>query len=204
MKFTLPLLPYAYDALEPYIDERTMEIHHTRHHQTYIDNLNAALAPYPELQQKTIEQLMIELDACPQVVRTTIQNNGGGHFNHSFFWKLMKKNGGGEPKGAIKKVIEDSFITFQAFQESFNKAAKEVFGSGWAWACLNKEGKLVVLSMPNQNCPLSQGLHPIMGLDVWEHAYYLLYQNKRPDYIQAWWHVINWDQVMHEYALFTE
>lgn len=200
MEFTLPSLPYQYGALEPYIDCMTMEIHHTKHHQAYINNLNAALANHPELQNKSISQLMIDLPTLPSSVFTAVQNQGGGHFNHSFFWPLMKKNGGGEPQGSFKAAILESFGTFQAFQDSFNKSAREVFGSGWAWACLDQSGKLVVLSTPNQNCPLSDGLHPVMGLDVWEHAYYLLYQNKRPDYINAWWNVINWEQVEENYT----
>lgn len=195
MKFTLPPLPYAYDALEPHIDAMTMEIHHTRHHQAYINNLNAAIESEPSLSGKSLEDLLINLDAIPASVRTTVRNNGGGHYNHSMFWKLMRPNGGGEPHGKVAELITKHFGTFAAFQEEFNAKAKTVFGSGWAWACIDKDGKLVVIALPNQDCPISQGLQPILCLDVWEHAYYLKYQNKRPDYITAWWHVINWDQV---------
>jgi Fe-Mn family superoxide dismutase len=199
MAYTLPKLLYAYDALEPYIDARTMEIHYTKHHQAYIDNLNKALDQYPELYKKKLENLLANLAALPEAIRTAVQNNGGGHENHSFFWLLMKKNGGGEPRGEIGNAIKKTFGSFDAFQEQFNNAAKTRFGSGWAWLSLDKNGKLVVSSTANQDTPISQGMKPIMGLDVWEHAYYLKYQNKRPDYINAWWNVINWDFIEETY-----
>lgn len=199
-KYELPKLPYAYDALEPYIDARTMEIHYTKHHQGYINNLNAALEKYPELQQKTLTELLENLDHIPAAVRTAVRNNGGGHYNHSLFWKIMKKDGGGKPKGAMLDMINSNFVTFESFQQQFNDLAKTVFGSGWAWLCVDKHDRLTLTSTVNQDCPISQELKPILGLDVWEHAYYLKYQNKRPDYITAWWHVINWEQVDENYA----
>lgn len=195
MKFVLPPLPYAYDALEPYIDAMTMEIHHTKHHQGYVNNLNAAIEKEPSLAGKSLDYLLTHLDEVPESVRTAVRNNGGGHYNHSMFWKLMKKEGGGLPTGRVAELIAKYFGSFEAFQEEFNSKAKTVFGSGWAWACIDKDGKLVIVATSNQDCPISQGLQPILCLDVWEHAYYLKYQNKRPDYITAWWHVINWDQV---------
>lgn len=198
--YVLPPLPYAYDALEPHIDARTMEIHYTKHHQAYIDNFNKALEQYPVLQEKTLEEILKDLDAVPEEVRLTVRNNAGGHYNHSFFWPLMSPNGGGDPKGPIAQEIVKHFGTFAEFKDAFNAKAKSVFGSGWAWLCLDKANKLVVIATPNQDCPLSQGLIPIMGLDVWEHAYYLKYQNKRPDYITAWWNVVNWDKVNEHYT----
>jgi len=197
--FTLPTLPYTYDALEPYVDARTMEIHYTKHHQSYVDNLNAALKDYPELHKKTLCDLITDIDALPETIRTAVRNNGGGHFNHSFFWPIMKKNGGGKPTGELLKEIEKTFGSFEKMQEKFNAAAKKVFGSGWAWLCVDEEGALVVVSTPNQDCPLADDLQPILGLDVWEHAYYLKYQNRRPDYITAWWHVIDWSKVTEHY-----
>lgn len=197
--FTLPKLPYSYDALEPYIDAKTMEIHYTKHHQAYIDNLNAALKDYPALQKKTLEDLLENIDELPEAIRTAVRNNAGGHFNHSLFWLLMKKNGGGKPKGNVAKLIKEKFGSFENCQTEFNAAAKKVFGSGWAWLAIDGDGKLVGISSPNQDAPLMGGLQPILGLDVWEHAYYLKYQNRRPDYINAWWHVVNWDQVEENY-----
>lgn len=199
MPFTLPPLPYAFDALEPYIDAKTMEIHHDGHHAAYVNNLNKALESYPELEKKSVDELVASLATLPEAVRTAVRNNGGGHANHSMFWLMMQKNGGGQPKGPVADAIKKEFLTFEQFQEKFNAAAKSVFGSGWAWLCVDKEGKLVVVPTPNQDSPLTQGMHPILGLDVWEHAYYLKYQNKRPDYIGAWWHVINWDYVEDHY-----
>lgn len=193
--FKLPPLPYAYDALEPYIDARTMEIHYTKHHQGYVDNLNAALEKHPELFKKSLAELVSNLNSLPEDVRTAVRNQGGGDFNHTFFWPLMKKNGGGEPKGKVGDEIKKSFGSFSAFQEQFNNAAKSRFGSGWAWLSINQQGNLVVTSTANQDTPLAESLKPLLGLDVWEHAYYLKYQNKRVDYIAAWWHVINWDTV---------
>jgi Fe-Mn family superoxide dismutase len=197
--FVLPPLPYAYDALEPYIDARTMEIHYTKHHQAYIDNLNAALKDLPEWQKKSLLEIIQSIDKLPKEIQTTVKNNAGGDFNHSFFWPLMKKNGGGNPKGELAKAIDKKFGSFEKFQEEFNAAAKKVFGSGWAWLVLDKNGQLLVISTPNQDPVMLQGFKPVLGLDVWEHAYYLKYQNKRPDYISAWWHVVNWDQAEHNY-----
>lgn len=197
--FSLPQLPYAFDALEPYIDAKTMEIHYTKHHQGYIDNLNAALKDYPDLQKKTLEELIESGDSLPEAIRTAVRNNAGGHFNHSLFWPLMKKNGGGKPRDQVAKLINEKFGSFEYFQNEFNTTAKKVFGSGWAWLAIDNNGKLVSLSTPNQDATLMNGLKPIFGLDVWEHAYYLKYQNRRPDYINAWWNVINWDQVEENY-----
>lgn len=201
MIYRLPPLPYDYGALEPYIDAMTMEIHYTKHHQAYIDNLNKALENQPELQEKTLAELLQNINALPESVRTAIRNNGGGHYNHSLFWPLMKKNGGGEPKGRTKDLINKTFGNFNTFQERFNAASKSVFGSGWAWLCVAPNGEIKIVPLPNQDSPLSHNMHPIFGLDVWEHAYYLKYQNRRPDYINAWWHVVNWEQVEENYAL---
>ncbi len=201
--FKLPPLPYSYDALEPYIDAQTMEIHYTKHHQAYVNNLNAALENYPALQKKSLEDLIESLETLPEAIITAVKNNAGGHFNHSLFWLLMKKNGGGNPKGHIAQAIKQKFGSFDVFKTQFNEAAKKVFGSGWAWLALDKEGDLVGVATPNQDALLMAGLQPIMGLDVWEHAYYLKYQNRRPDYINAWWNVINWDQVEDNYRLLT-
>lgn len=197
-KFELPPLPYAYDALEPYIDRQTMELHHNKHHAAYVNNLNDALAKYPQYQTWTLEQLVTQYDQLPKDIATTVRNNAGGHINHSMFWLMMKKNGG-KPHEALLADIVKTFGSFEAFQEQFNKAAKTVFGSGWAWLCLDPQGKLVISTSANQDSPLKQGLTPILGLDVWEHAYYLKYQNKRVEYIDAWWQVINWDYVQALY-----
>ncbi len=199
VEYTLPALPYEYGALEPYIDTLTMEIHHTKHHQGYVNNLNKALQDHPELQKKSLEELLTSLETIPENIRTAVQNNGGGHFNHSMFWTLMKQDGGGEPKGKVGDAIKKRFTSFEAFQDEFTTTAKTVFGSGWAWLSIDKQGQLLISSTPNQDSPLSAGLTPILGLDVWEHAYYLKYQNKRPDYIAAWWLVINWEQVEENY-----
>ena len=198
--FTLPALPYAFDALEPHIDAKTMEIHHDRHHATYVANLNKILADTPELARNPpIEILLKKLDSTPEKVRTPLRNAAGGHYNHSLFWHLMKKNGGGEPKGDVAKAIETSFGNFNNFKTAFSEAATKVFGSGWAWLVLS-EGKLAIEPSPNQDTPLSAGRQPILGLDVWEHAYYLKYQNKRADYIAAWWNVVNWDYVAERFG----
>ena len=197
-KYKLPDLPYACDALEPYIDALTMEIHHNKHHQGYVNNLNEALENRPELQKIPLIQMLEDINKIPEDVRTAIRNNGGGHFNHSMFWTLMKKNGG-EPTGKIADEIKKTFGNFAAFKEIFNTNAKKVFGSGWSWLSLDKNGKLVATTTSNQDTPLAQGLTPIMGLDVWEHAYYLKYQNRRPDYINSWWNVVNWDQIEENY-----
>ncbi len=200
MAHELPKLPYGYEALEPHIDARTMEIHYTKHHQTYINNLNAALEKHPELQGKSVEDLLKDLNAIPEDIRTAVRNNGGGHLNHTMFWPMMGPNGGGEPKGEHAGAINSVFGSFANFRDQFSKAAAGRFGSGWAWLCVDKGGKLIITSTPNQDTPISDGLKPVLGLDVWEHAYYLKYQNRRADYISAWWNVVNWDQVAKNYA----
>lgn len=202
-KFELPPLPYAFDALEPYIDRQTMELHHGKHHAAYVNNLNAALAEHPQYQTWTLEQLVTQYDQLPSAIATTVRNNAGGHLNHSLFWQMMKPHGGGQPHDPVNADIIKTFGSFAAFQEQFNKAAKTVFGSGWAWLCFDKDKKLVISTTHNQDSPLKQGLQPLLGLDVWEHAYYLKYQNRRPEYIDAWWHVINWDYVQEQYEKYT-
>ena len=199
-EYTLPPLPYDYGALEPHIDARTMEIHHGKHHAAYVNNVNAALKDHPDHQGKTIEALISNLNALPEGIRTAVRNNGGGHANHSLFWQIMKPGGGGEPTGAIAQAITSGLGGFAAFKESFSKAAATRFGSGWAWLVVGKDGKLAVTSTPNQDSPIMDGLTPVLGLDVWEHAYYLKYQNRRPDYVAAWWNTINWDEVNRRYA----
>lgn len=200
MTFELPPLPYAEDALEPNIDARTMSIHHDKHHAAYTNNLNAALEGHADLAGKSIEALLANLDAIPESIRTTVRNNGGGFANHNLFWTVMGPNGGGQPSGALGDAIAAEFGSFDSFKEAFAKAAATRFGSGWAWLYVDKNGKLVVGSTPNQDTPLMDGNTPILGLDVWEHAYYLHYQNRRPDYIAAWWNVVNWDAVAANYA----
>ena len=195
MPFTLPALPYAYDALEPHIDARTMEIHHTKHHQTYVNNLNAALEKAPQLEGKSLDDLMRGISSVPEAVRTAVRNNGGGHWNHSMFWELMGPQKGGEPKGRLGEAIKSSFGDVTKFKEQFTAAGTGRFGSGWAWLIDEGNGKLSITSTPNQDNPSMEGKKAIMGLDVWEHAYYLKYQNRRPDYIAAWWNVVNWDAV---------
>jgi len=204
MELILPKLAYAYDALEPYIDAQTMEIHYAKHHQAYINNLVAALEKHPEFQATSVDSMLINLPAVPEDIRIAVRNNAGGHFNHSLFWKIMKKNGGGEPNGLVGAEIKKTFGSFVEFQNIFNAQAKSVFGSGWAWLSVDKSGKFVVSALPNQDSPLSYDATPIMGLDVWEHAYYLKYQNKRPDYITAWWQVIDWDMVEENYRALIE
>jgi len=199
MAFTLPALPYANDALEPSIDARTMEIHHTKHHQAYVNNLNAAIEKAPELQGKSLDDLMRGINSVPEAVRTAVRNNGGGHWNHSMFWELMGPNKGGEPTGALADAIKQAFGDFSKFKEQFAAAATTRFGSGWAWL-VNDGGKLSITSTPNQDNPLMDGKRAILGLDVWEHAYYLKYQNRRPEYITAWWNVVNWDAVAKRYG----
>ncbi len=193
MTHALPPLPYAPDALEPYIDKQTMEIHHGKHHAGYVNNLNKALEGHTQLQALSLEELLADLDKVPENIRTAVRNNAGGHFNHSLFWKIMKK-GGGEPHGPLADAIKSTFSSFAEFKTKFSTAAATRFGSGWAWLLL-KDGKLTVESTPNQDNPIITGGKPIMGLDVWEHAYYLKYQNRRPDYIEAWWNVVNWDAI---------
>ncbi len=198
MAFTLPALPYANDALEPHIDARTMEIHHTKHHQAYVNNLNAAIEKAPELASKSLDDLMRGINSVPEAVRTAVRNNGGGHWNHSLFWQLMGPGKGGEPTGKLADAIKSAFGDFNKFKEQFAAAGVGRFGSGWAWL-VNDGGKLSITSTPNQDNPLMEGKTAILGLDVWEHAYYLKYQNRRPDYITAWWNVVNWDAVAERY-----
>lgn len=199
MAFTLPALPYAYDALTPYIDEETMHLHHEKHHNAYITNANAALEKHPELADKTIEELLADLNSIPEDIRTAVRNNGGGHANHSLFWTVLAPNAGGEPTGAVKDAIEEAFGSFDAMKEKFSAAAAGRFGSGWAWLVVS-DGKLEITSTPNQDSPISEGKTPILGLDVWEHAYYLNYKNVRPEYIKAFWNLVNWDEVNRRLA----
>lgn len=201
MAYTLPPLPYAYNALEPYIDTKTMEIHHTKHHQAYINNVNAALEKHPALAAKSVEDLVSDLAAVPEDVRTVVRNNGGGHANHALFWTILGPNAGGEPSGELGAAITSTFGSFAVFKEAFAKAATTRFGSGWAWLSYDKNAsKLVVESTANQDTPLSEGRTPLCGLDVWEHAYYLNYQNRRPDYITAFWSVVDWSKIAARYA----
>ena len=199
MSFELPKLPYAYDALEPYIDAQTMEIHHTKHHAAYTANLNAALEKHPEYKPQGIEDILADLGGIPEDIRTAVTNNGGGFYNHDIFWNIMGPNGGGEPKGPLVDVIKSTFGTFEAFKDQFSKAGATRFGSGWAWLSVNPSGSLVVSSSATQDNPISDGSTPILTLDVWEHAYYLKYQNRRPEYIGNWWNVINWEEVTRRY-----
>ncbi len=194
MAHTLPTLSYSYDTLEPYIDAKTMEIHHSKHHQAYITNLNNAIAGKADLEAKSIEALISDLNAVPEDIRGAVRNNGGGHANHSFFWKTLAKNGG-EPAGSLLAAINNDFGSVEAFKEKFETAAKTRFGSGWSWLALSSNGTLEVFSLPNQDSPLMEGKKPILGLDVWEHAYYLNYQNRRPDYVAAFWNIVNWSAV---------
>ncbi len=197
--FKLPSLPYSYDALEPYIDAQTMKIHHQKHHQAYVDKLNEAVSKYPELTDKSLEYILANLDVMPADIREKIRNNGGGHYNHSFFWTIMAKDKGGEPKGKLKQDIDNAFGSFDNFKKEFKAAALDRFGSGWAWLVKDKYGKLRIISTGNQDNPVMIGLSPVMGIDVWEHAYYLKYQNKRGDYIDNWWNVVNWDEIEKKY-----
>jgi superoxide dismutase, Fe-Mn family len=213
--FTLPPLTYAYNALEPHIDATTMKFHHDKHHAAYVKNLNAAIAKYPELKSKTIEQLLTSLNTLPKDIQTTVRNNGGGHYNHTMYWRIMGPKGGGTPTGSIATAIQSQFGSFDTFKTQFNAAGTKLFGSGWVWLVNEKaaaprsgsptmgvqqENKLKIITTPNQDSPISQGLYPIMGNDVWEHAYYLKYQNRRPDYLAAWWNVINWTEVNNRFA----
>jgi Fe-Mn family superoxide dismutase len=199
MAYTLPPLPYAFDALEPTIDAKTMEIHHDKHHQAYITNLNKAIE-LTHLGEQSVESLISDLSKVPEDIRTVVRNNGGGHANHTLFWTILSPSGGGEPKGELAAAITSDLGGFAAFKEAFAKAATTRFGSGWAWLSVGKDGKLVVESLPNQDSPLMDGKTPILGLDVWEHAYYLKYQNRRPDYITAFWELVNWPEVARRYA----
>src|SRR5205823_6617981 len=200
MPFELPPLPYDYAALEPYIDEQTMHLHHDKHHQAYVNNLNAALQSNAEYASASLDDLVRRISEVPENIRTAVRNNGGGHYNHTMFWQIMKPNGGGEPSGELASAIQQAFGSFDAFKAAFNDAGVKRFGSGWAWLALDQNGKLTVTSTPNQDNPLMDGLYPVMGNDVWEHAYYLKYQNRRPEYLSAWWNVVNWDEVAHRYS----
>ncbi|HEL9058611.1 TPA: superoxide dismutase [Listeria monocytogenes] len=193
MTYELPKLPYTYDALEPNFDKETMEIHYTKHHNTYVTKLNEAVAGHPELASKSAEELVTNLDSVPEDIRGAVRNHGGGHANHTLFWSILRPNGGGAPTGNLKAAIESEFGTFDEFKEKFNAAAAARFGSGWAWLVVN-DGKLEIVSTANQDSPLSDGKTPVLGLDVWEHAYYLKFQNRRPEYIDTFWNVINWDE----------
>ena len=197
--YTLPELPYDHTALEPHVDARIMELHHSKHHQAYVNNLNKALEGHDDLQDKNVLDLLQYLDDIPEDIRMAVRNNGGGHANHSMFWSCMNPKGGGEPKGKLADAIDASFGSFDAFKEAFSKAAMTRFGSGWAWLCVNQDSELIVMSTPNQDNPVSSGLVPILGLDVWEHAYYLNYQNRRADYIDAWWSVVDWGYASANY-----
>jgi Fe-Mn family superoxide dismutase len=201
MTFTLPDLPYDYSALEPNIDTRTMAVHHDKHHGGYVNNLNKALEGYDELQDKSALELIANLDDVPEKIRTAVRNNGGGHVNHSMFWPSMSPDGGGEPKGKLAEAINTAFGSFASFKEQFTQAAMTRFGSGWAWLCVDADGGLVITSTPNQDNPIQDGLVPILGLDVWEHAYYLKYENRRAEYIASWWDVVNWSDVSSNLTL---
>jgi len=198
MTYTLPDLPYAYDALEPYFDEETMHLHHDKHHNTYVTNLNAAIEKHPELGEKSVEDLVADLTSVPEDIKTAVRNNGGGHANHTFFWNILAPNAGGEPTGELKDAIDKAFGNFDAFKDEFKTAATGRFGSGWAWLVVDN-GELKVTSTANQDSPLTDGQTPVIGLDVWEHAYYLKYKNVRPDYIAAFWNLVNWDQAEKNY-----
>jgi Fe-Mn family superoxide dismutase len=203
MRFELPQLPYAYDALEPHIDARTMEIHHGKHHAAYTNNLNNALESAKEWGEKSIEQILADLDGVPDGIRMAVRNNGGGFANHSLFWTVMGPNGGGEPSGALGKAIGGAFGDFAKLKDELTKAAVGRFGSGWSWLAVDSQGKLKVLATPNQDSPISQAMTPVLGVDVWEHAYYLKYQNRRPDYVAAWWNVVNWAEVGRRFGAAT-
>lgn len=198
-KFTLPPLPYSYDALDKYIDTETMTLHHDKHHAAYVKNLNKAIALHPDLQGQSVEDLLLNLDTLPEDIMTTVQNNGGGHANHTMFWSIMTPDGNGKPTGEIAAAIDSAFGDFATFQTEFNDAGKKRFGSGWAWLVMNDRKELEVTSTANQDSPLMENQYPIMGNDVWEHAYYLKYQNKREDYLNAWWNVVNWDEVNNRF-----
>jgi superoxide dismutase, Fe-Mn family len=200
MAYELPPLPYDYNALEPYIDEETMHLHHDKHHQAYVNNLNAALQGQSQFENMSIDELIRSLNSVPDNIRTAVRNNGGGHINHSMFWQIMKPNGGGEPTGDLASAISSAFGSFDQFKAAFNDAGAKRFGSGWAWLVIGSDGKLAVTSTANQDSPLIEGQYPVMGNDVWEHAYYLKYQNRRPEYLAAWWNVVNWDEIGKRYA----
>jgi len=195
MAHQVPPLPYDYNALEPYIDEQTMHLHHDKHHAAYVTNLNAALDKHPELHNKNVIDILKDINRIPEDIRKAVQNNGGGHVNHTMFWEIMQPKGGGQPSGAISDTIKNTFGGLDSFQEKFNDAGVKQFGSGWAWLVRSKEGKVEIISTANQDSPFMQGAYPIMGNDVWEHAYYLKYQNRRADYLKAWWNVVNWKEI---------
>ena len=199
MAYEVPPLPYAYNALEPHIDEQTMQLHHDKHHAAYVNNANAALESLPQFANLPVDELLRRINEVPENVRTTLRNNAGGHSNHSMFWAIMGPNGGGQPTGAVAQAINDTFGSFDQFKAQFNDAGAKRFGSGWAWLVMDRNGKLSVTSTANQDSPLMDGLYPIMGNDVWEHAYYLKYQNRRPEYLNAWWNVVNWNEVNRRY-----
>ncbi|HEV2405338.1 MAG TPA: superoxide dismutase [Ktedonobacterales bacterium] len=200
MAYQLPPLPYDYNALEPHIDEQTMRLHHDKHHQAYVDNVNKALQGQAQFENLPIEELLRRINEVPADIRTAVQNNGGGHANHSMYWQIMKPNGGGTPTGELADAINAAFGSFDNFKTAFNDAGTKRFGSGWAWLVLGQDGKLAVTSTANQDSPLMTGQHPIMGNDVWEHAYYLKYQNRRAEYLNAWWNVVNWDEIAQRYS----
>ena len=201
MKYELPKLPYEYNALEPYIDAQTMEIHHSKHHQGYVDKLNAALESSSELQEKSLEDLLRSLESVPQEIRTAVRNNGGGHYNHSLFWKIMRvPTENNNPEGSLAEAINGKFSDFSSFKDKFVQAATTLFGSGWTWLVADSSNELQIITTPNQDNPVTTGLKPLLGLDIWEHAYYLKYQNRRPEYIKAWWQVVNWQEVEQNYT----
>ena len=199
MKHQLPALPYGCDALEPYIDSETMNIHHSKHHSGYVHNLNVTLERHPTLKEYTVEELLTNMEKIPEDIQAAIRNNAGGHFNHSLFWQVMSPKGGGEPSGTLNKAIAEAFGNFSSFKTLFEHAAITRFGSGWAWLCRNNEDKLIITSTPNQDSPITLGLVPILGLDVWEHAYYLKYQNRRVEYVSNWWNLVKWSEVAHRF-----
>ena len=203
MAFELPPLPYDYSALEPHIDAQTMQLHHDKHHQAYVNNLNAALQGLSQFDNVSVEDLMRRINEVPENVRTAVRNNGGGHVNHTMFWEIMKPNGGGEPTGALADAINSTFGSFDQFKTTFNDNGAKRFGSGWTWLVVDQGGKLQALSTANQDSPFMDGMYPVMGNDVWEHAYYLKYQNRRPDYLSAWWNVVNWDAVAKRFQQAT-
>ncbi|HEU5344631.1 MAG TPA: superoxide dismutase [Ktedonobacterales bacterium] len=203
MAYELPPLPYDYSALAPHIDAQTMQLHHDKHHQAYVNNLNTALQGLNQFDGVSVEDLMRRINDVPENVRTAVRNNGGGHANHSMFWQIMKPNGGGEPTGALADAINSTFGSFDQFKTTFNDNGGKRFGSGWTWLVVDQNGKLQAISTANQDSPLMDGLYPVMGNDVWEHAYYLTYQNRRPDYLKAWWNVVNWDEIAKRYQQAT-
>jgi superoxide dismutase, Fe-Mn family len=200
MAYELPPLPYDYNALEPYIDAETMHLHHDKHHQAYVNNLNTALQGQSQFENMSVDDLMRNINSVPDSIRTAVRNNGGGHANHSMYWQIMKPNGGGAPTGDLANAINSAFGSFDQFKAAFNDAGAKRFGSGWAWLVIGSDGKLAVTSSANQDSPLMEGQYPVMGNDVWEHAYYLKYQNRRPEYLAAWWNVVNWDEIAKRYA----